>query len=92
MATAKKSRTPPPPAGGVGAPKHLAASLRVARSELGPAHTTIASARDLIRRVAAEARTDAAGGANLALVGRFEKVTGVSIDELEQLSADWPPE
>ena len=66
--------------------------MRVARSEIGPAHTTIASTRELIRRVAAEARTDAAGAANLALVGRFEKVTGVSIDELEQLSADWPAE
>lgn len=92
VATVKKARRAPAVTGGSGAPKHLAASMRVARSELGPAHTTIAATRDLIRRVAAEARSDAAGAANLALVGRFERVTGVAIEELEQFSADWPTE
>jgi hypothetical protein len=80
VATAIQTRNTPPATGGAGAPKHLAASMRVARSEIGPAHTTIASTRELIGGVAAEARADAAGAANLALVGRFEKVTGVSID------------
>jgi hypothetical protein len=86
VAIAKKTRSSPAPAPGGRTPKHLAASMRVARAEIGPAQTTIASTRDLILRIAAETRKGAAGPANLALVGRFERVTGVSIEELERLA------